>query len=75
MEAHVFDADVFQAHVFAGFEQKGRHREMNDVEVAQGQVAHEGRPAFVAEEENARSVAPQDAVLDRDALDVVVRGV
>ena len=42
------------------------------VEVAQLNISHVCGSAFVAEEEDAGSVAPEDRVLDRDSLDVAV---
>ena len=36
VDSDVFDRDVFEAHVLARLEKKRRHREMDDVEVAQG---------------------------------------
>ena len=45
---------------------------MNDVEVAQRDVAHERRAALVAQQEDAGAIAPQDGVLHNDAFDIAL---
>ena len=47
---------------------------MDDVQVAEGHISHVLGPTFVAQQEHAGTVAPKDAVLDRDPLDVAVGG-
>ena len=73
VQTHVLDGDVLQPHVLARFEQERRHGEVDDVQVAQRDLPHEGGAAFVAEQEDAGAVAPEHRVLDRDPLDVAVR--
>ena len=60
--------------VFAGFEQKRRHGEVDHVQVAQRDLPHEGGAAFVAQQEGSGAIAPQHRVLDRDPFDVAVGG-
>ncbi len=47
---------------------------MNDIQVPEANVAHELCPALMAKQENPRTVTPESAILDRDALDIAVRG-
>src|SRR3990172_11716922 len=68
----VLDCNIFEAHILARLEEKRRHTEMDNVEVAQGDIAHVSGPALVAEQEYPRPVATEDRILHRDSLDVAV---
>ena len=73
VHSHVLNPHIFQPHFLARLQEKRRHSIVNDLQVAQRDVAHEGGAALVAQQEDAGAVAPQRAVLYDDVLHVVVR--
>ena len=45
---------------------------MDDVDIAEGYVAHVRRAAFMSHEDDARAVAPEDAIFDGDVFAISV---